>query len=1251
MMKLITALDLNQWADKKDSEGLMPELMRRLIHASIKDVTRISFPNEDCVDLPGFDGVLETTYLNPYVPVGLSAFEIGTNKGQKSKADGDYNNRIKEISDGEKANTNFVFVIPRKWKAARKWEKEKNEEKRWKSVKVLTAIELEDWLSLCPSVAVWLLAKMGMINSDTTLDSPEGFWKKWAVNAKGMMLDYDIMLGGREGGVNYLISELATPNIVSIVSGSTEESLGFSVAAILSCGDKSLIDRSVIVNDSQTIKELMSQYQNLVIITSCEERNFNYGISNNDNSIVYVTNLIDKTHYGTIIELGSHDYHKFQDALVKSGMTEVEARAAAKDSGRNVMVLRHQHGFDLSNPDWTKRDDLSKVIPALLLGRWNEEVEGDQALLEEIMGMKWDDASLILNQWLNYDSSPFQRINHACYVVSPYDAFLHVKDYITKSVLDRFVCVLKQSLDDLDPNAPDKLNPAMAVYTLGKRKYSGHLRDGLCLSLILVALDSKGGQMLADTVVKQILENSSINWWLTYSSSDVVSYLAEASPKAFVEYVEGEIKKEDSIIRTLFAPIKKNNYFSGSYEVEYTQILFAMEMLAWMPEYLLRISYVLAELDTIPNESNYTNKPFNSLLDIYRLWFPLTSVDAEGRSKALGALMRKYPETGLKLCFALATRLFDQHVSFSSLVSRWRLKDVVKVGRVSGGEIYTVLLKICLLIDNYQTITPDDAIAILNIATDNTIPLEFRNTLLSCLTRHSQNLKGSKKLYERLIGLTNRFKNMPNARWQISDNEKHVLNDLLVSITPERTIDRVEYLLSNQCYQIPEIQHINNHEKRYKKVLELRLSAVNQIVADIGIDAFIDYAVTMPDTRDTLMAFARREDGFDYFEKIYSLVKFDEAKYTACRNYFRQLFLIDKKRFIEQIENRIKDDFVWFPLSSGDPCDEVWKLADSLNDLTKKEYWKHTALIYIPLDRVEYLNEHFIEVGRYNEVIQVLYHVLSNDKDNLDVNYVVDTMRQVMSHLNGQILRVSDFELERVMEWIDKNEKVSDQDVISLELPYIISDRGNLSVWRAYRIIIQNPKFLFELIDYACFPDDESRREEEIATYFQDEHRRTLGQFSAIMLTEIHTMPCVDDKDNIDETALREYIDELIRLGREKDKLSHVYHTIGRLLACYPKSTNERPPEIICDIIDELYNKTLCASYHARIYNRLGSTVRGPFDGGGIEWNKSKRFNTIAEELQVEYPITASIYRSLASDYEFEAKRQDEEAEMLKLDS
>ena len=160
MLKLIKAIELQHWADTKESEVLMPELMRRLIHASMKDITRISFPNEDCVYLPGFDGVLETFDTNEFISKGLSVFEIGTNKDKKAKAARDYSKRTKETPAKERKKLNFVFVTPRIWTVAGKWEISKKKERKWKSVRVLTAVELEDWLSLYPTVAVWLISKI-----------------------------------------------------------------------------------------------------------------------------------------------------------------------------------------------------------------------------------------------------------------------------------------------------------------------------------------------------------------------------------------------------------------------------------------------------------------------------------------------------------------------------------------------------------------------------------------------------------------------------------------------------------------------------------------------------------------------------------------------------------------------------------------------------------------------------------------------------------------------------------------------------------------------------------------------------------------------------------------------------------------------------------------------------------------------------------------------------------------------------------
>ena len=55
-MEVITSTHLKQWADTKECQSLLPELMRRLICASVKQLNRLSFPSGDAVHMPEWAG-------------------------------------------------------------------------------------------------------------------------------------------------------------------------------------------------------------------------------------------------------------------------------------------------------------------------------------------------------------------------------------------------------------------------------------------------------------------------------------------------------------------------------------------------------------------------------------------------------------------------------------------------------------------------------------------------------------------------------------------------------------------------------------------------------------------------------------------------------------------------------------------------------------------------------------------------------------------------------------------------------------------------------------------------------------------------------------------------------------------------------------------------------------------------------------------------------------------------------------------
>jgi hypothetical protein len=58
----INAHDLENWSGTRDSQGTLPDLVRRLIRASIRDIRLMRFPSGDAVVMSGWDGILASSF-------------------------------------------------------------------------------------------------------------------------------------------------------------------------------------------------------------------------------------------------------------------------------------------------------------------------------------------------------------------------------------------------------------------------------------------------------------------------------------------------------------------------------------------------------------------------------------------------------------------------------------------------------------------------------------------------------------------------------------------------------------------------------------------------------------------------------------------------------------------------------------------------------------------------------------------------------------------------------------------------------------------------------------------------------------------------------------------------------------------------------------------------------------------------------------------------------------------------------------
>ena len=68
------------------------------------------------------------------------------------------------------------------------------------------------------------------------------------------------------------------------------------------------------------------------------------------------------------------------------------------------------------------------------------------------------------------------------------------------------------------------------------------------------------------------------------------------------------------------------------------------------------------------------------------------------------------------------------------------------------------------------------------------------------------------------------------------------------------------------------------------------------------------------------------------------------------------------------------------------------------------------------------------------------------------------------------------------------------------------------------------------------------------------------------------------------------------------------------------------------------------------IYNKRGIVTKSPFEGGQQERELAEQYRKYADKWSVSFPQIASVLRRIGEHYEFEARREDKEAEKRKLE-
>ena len=435
-MKLVTRNNLENWADTTFSKAALPYLISRLVRATTTASTKANLPSGSATFIGGWDGIVNCETETAYVPQGTSLWEFGTSTDCRGKADDDYDKRKKNPIGFIPSDSVFIFVTPRLWTKKDEWITAKKAQNHWRDVKVYDSIDLEQWLDNALSVSRWLASQdgVGTYPFDGIMTADE-FWEEWSIGPKGLVFLPESVIAGREYEKDLLLSTLqGDPTIKGVKASTKNEAIAFIIASAKTFQPEEanrFFSKALIVDTEGNFRGIrINTNTALNLIPRFDDAQPLYMAVAKGHHVLVPLGADDDFNQETIT-LPTIDRDGQIKSLIESGISREDAEKFSKESGRNITILKRLLDFPHYKAKWIEKENIREIIPALLLGRWNENFIGDIELIEKLSEQKYSDYIVTLNKWKNFEESPIIQIGETWRLTSPLDLWTNLSFQLT----------------------------------------------------------------------------------------------------------------------------------------------------------------------------------------------------------------------------------------------------------------------------------------------------------------------------------------------------------------------------------------------------------------------------------------------------------------------------------------------------------------------------------------------------------------------------------------------------------------------------------------------------------------------------------------------------------------------------------------------------------------------------------------------------------------------------------------------------
>lgn len=1250
--KIITAEDLSRYANSYISRGVIPELVYHLVRQSISEGDVCRIPYGDSINQQGLDGAVECTYNDlSFVPEGRSYWEIGTGVGSKKKATDDLIKRTGQVAESVRRNTSFVFVTPRSsgsWEEA--WLAEHAED-GWKEIHIVDGIKLADWLREFPAIALWLATKMGIIPKESGITTPMEYWKENFCRGQDAapLLPPSLYTATRENTCRALEEVFTGKQQCLFICPESEDDVNDFVAAYFASSKdekiKKYANQCLFISEPEAWKSIAGLRKPHILVADTEldldseRQDLRVFAENRGHRLVIPLfgSLSDPN--AKVVKLPSPTQYQIEEILRNEKFSDIRARELAQIGNRRLSALRRYilGGAVPRYAKWDCADDIARVN---LLGRWSDKNPADVQVLENVLGIEGRKGLGKLRSILSRADTPLAQIDGKWRIVPRGEAWNALGNRLSDEDLDRFQEIALLVLGERDPRFDLPKEERYAASVLGKElKYSARLRKGIAETLALLGSRPKAlkqcshgkAQTVAAYVVRNLLHDGDWERWAGLGA--LMPLLAEAAPKEFLGAVEAALK---DLQNTPFREVLDQEgraLFGGENYI--TGLLWGMECLAWSPDYLSRVAVILAELASIDPGGQYSNRPAQSLADIFLPWHLQTTAPFDRRKAAIEAILREQPHVGWKLLLSL---LPDSFVSTSGCYRPvWR--PFIPSGWEDGVSVNEYWAQIHMLAELAVKMACSDVERLLEL-TDHLsdLPQETQEEILNIFSSaHIIQLPESERVivWEKLNGVVRRHRKFRDARWALPEKSLVKIEDIAKKIMLSNPILQYRYLFSKNDYDL--VDEKGSDEEQWKRLSEKRQAALSEIMGNGAFARCMDFAreVAIPyKVGQTLGEIADKRIESEILPS--QLNTEDELLKRVVAGFiwgrFRECGIQWVDHILEQHWNpqQCAQFLLLLPFQQ-----EIWERAISYLETFHEElYWKHVDAqvgVWTWNDRV--VIDKLITYGRAGAAVMCIAYTM-DDEINFDPALATHALMAVFENPQ-EVQSLERYHVIDLIKHLQSSVSVDMDALYQIEwnfLPWFDKFAGEAPIALEKRMA-SDPTFFAEMIKLAF----RSKNDTDDSVEKQDEQKRFLAERAYMLLNNWRHCPGVQEDGSLNEETFRAWITKARRITKESGHSEITQIEIGKVLTHAPQDPNGLwIHKAVAAVLDEGATGRMRFNFMLALKNQRGVHS---FSHGAQERILAQGYREKAEALEMEgFIYFATMMREIADQYDKDAE-------------